>query len=223
MLAVNATTPILLYSDAGVHKNHCYEHHYYRTPSSPRRLWLLASPADKPPLVVLFQVYTRAVLIHRSTACVRTTAHIFRSVSACPLRSPICVHATVQSAAIKSDSGRRNICKTFPRFLLAFIRSPRRRRFPDAVIYVPLVRYQPSINVSLREHVRYQMSINVSLRELVRQSTRICVCDCAICVAAIMRCGGNLIRYLFPDRRAISYRAHDRFGGPDYAKSNFSI
>lgn len=153
------------------------------------------------------------MLIYRSTACVRTVAHIFRPVSACPLRSPICVHATVQSAAIKSDSGRRNICKTLPRFLLAFIRSPRRRRPFSRCGYLRAARPISSINVSLgKQHIRYQPSINVSLREFVRQSTRVCVCDCAIYVAAIMHYSSNLIRYLFPDGRAISYRAHDRPG-----------
>jgi len=62
----------------------------------------------------------------RTSARRSTSAHIFRPVSACPLRSPICVHATVQSVAIKSDSGRRNICKTSPDAAgsLLFARSP---------------------------------------------------------------------------------------------------
>lgn len=51
-------------------------------------------------------------LIHRDRPRVRIVAHIFCPVSACPLRLPIYVHVTVQSAVVKSDSGRRNICKT---------------------------------------------------------------------------------------------------------------
>lgn len=154
----------------------------------------------------------------------RTVAHIFRPVSACPLRSPICVHATVQSAAIKSDSGRRNICKTLPRFLLAFIRSPRRRRPLSRCGYLRAAR---PISAKYKCVIRRTRPISVEYRCIIKRTcaathTGVCVCDCAICVA-IMRYGGNLIRYLFPDGRAISYRAHDRFGGPDYAKSNFCI
>jgi len=166
-----------------------------------------------------------------STACVRTVvAHIFRPVSACPLRSPICVHATVQSAAIKSDSSRQNICKTLSRFLLAFIRSLRRdatrRRQPlSRCSYLRAARpisakYKCVIK---REHIRYQSRINVLLRELVREERVSVIALPLPCVTAIMHRGGNLIRYLFPNGRAISYRAHDRFGGMDYAKSNFCI
>lgn len=153
----------------------------------------------------------------------RTIAHIFRPVSACPLHSPICVHATVQSVAIKSDSGRRNICKTLSRFLLAFICSPRRHRPLSRCGYLHAAR---PISAKYKCVIRRTRPISVEykciIKELVRQHTGVCVCDCAICVA-IMRYAGNLIRYLFPDGRAISYHAHDQFGGPDYAKSNFCI
>lgn len=100
------------------------------------------------------------------------SAHIFRPVSACPLRSPICDHASVQSAVIKSDSGRRNICKTLPRLPLAFIRLPSAvaARHDDAPACMRLSLraarpiYRPGANVSLRGHVRYQPCVNASLR-----------------------------------------------------------
>lgn len=138
-------------------------------------------------------------------------------------RLPIYVHVTVQSAVIKSDSGRRNICKTRSRSSwLAFIRTRRRRRrLPDAVICVTLVRYQPCINMSLGEPIS-------SAYICIIKRTGVTIYESmylTIALFALRRsCDAAATRYLFPDgRTAISYRAHDRFGGPDYVKSNFCI
>lgn len=97
----------------------------------------------------------------------RTAAHIFRPVSACPLRSPICAHATVQSAAIKSDSGQQNICKTLPRFLLAFIRSPRRRRPFSRCSYLRVAR---PISAKYKCVIRRTRPISVEYKCIIKRT-----------------------------------------------------